>query len=217
MTVMKAGEGRPYSSPLRAEQAAATRDRIVDATVMLLQDHDVSAFSMQDVADRAGVALRTAYRAFPTKDDLISGVLEAIEERFEAAAGGPPPVTVAEVQAHAGSAVRAVFELEPLYRALFATASGRQLHARMGEARLAATEAALAEELAGLTDAQTQQFAAVMYLVMSSRGVLFLKDYAGLDAQAAASAVSWALAALIAGIREPQLRGRLGAMDEEAG
>jgi AcrR family transcriptional regulator len=214
---MKAKAGRPYSSPLRAEQAAATRDRIVDATVALLQDNDVSAFSMQDVADRAGVALRTAYRAFPTKDDLISGVLDAAEERFEAAAGGPPPTTPAGLRAHAGPAVRAVFELEPLYRALFATASGRELHARMGEGRLAATEGAFAEELSGLTDAQRQQFAGVAYLVMSSRGVLFLKDYAGLDVEAATSAVSWALDVLVAALRDPQLRARLGDMDEGAG
>jgi len=185
--------------------------------VALLQDNDVSAFSMQDVADRAGVAMRTAYRAFPTKDDLITGVLDAIEERFEAAAGGPTPANPAELEAHAGPAVRAVFELEPLYRALFATASGRELHARMGEARLADTRAAFAEELAGLTDAQARQFAGIAFLVMSSRGVLFLKDYAGLDVEAATSAVSWALEVLVEAIRDPQLRGRLGDVDEGAG
>ena len=81
---------RAYASPLRAEQAAATRDRIIDATVALLQDNDVSSFSMQDVADRAGVAVRTVYRAFPTKDDLVAGVLESIRRRFDAAAGEPP-------------------------------------------------------------------------------------------------------------------------------
>src|SRR5687767_1046122 len=124
---MKSRSGRPYSSPLRAEQAAATRDRIVDAAVELLQDGDVSAFGMQDVADRAGVAVRTVYRAFPTKDDLISGVLETIRERFEATAGSPP-TTREELQASVPGAVRAVYELEPLYRALFATAAGREVH-----------------------------------------------------------------------------------------
>ena len=102
---MTARAERPYSSPLRAEQAAATRDRIVDATVELLQDNDGSSFSMQDVADWAGVAVRTVYRAFPTKDDLLAGVLEAIRRAvrrgrrlaahhprgaaFERARGGP--------------------------------------------------------------------------------------------------------------------------------
>ena len=135
---MKVHAERTYSSPLRAEQAAATRDRIVDATVTLLQDNDVSAFGMQDVADRAGVAVRTVYRAFPTKDDLIAGVLQSIKERFEASAG-TPPTTADELEASVGGAVRAVYELEPLYRALFATAAGRELHSRSSAGRRAAT------------------------------------------------------------------------------
>lgn len=208
--------GRTYSSPLRAAQAAATRDRIVDATVALLQDNDVSAFGMQDVADRAGVAVRTVYRAFPTKDDLIAGVLQVIKERFEAAAG-TPPTTAEELEASVSSAVRAVFELEPLYRALFATAAGRELHARSAGERRASVEAAFAEELAGLSAERVEQFAAVVHLVTSSRGVLFLKDYARLDADGATAAVSWALAALVAALRDPALRATLGQDEEGAG
>jgi AcrR family transcriptional regulator len=196
---------RRYTSPLRAEQAAATRDRIVDATVELLQHQDVSAFGMQDVADRAGVAVRTVYRVFPTKDDLIAGVLEAIKQRFEASAGSPP-TTAEELQASVGRAVHAVFELEPLYRALFATASGRELHSQTSGTRFAMVEAAFAEDLAGLDAARVLEFAAVVHLVTSSRGVLFLKDYAGLDADGATAAVSWALAALVAAIRDPTQR-----------
>ena len=214
---MKAKVDRTYSSPLRAEQAAATRDRIVDATVALLQDNDVSAFGMQDVADRAGVAVRTVYRAFPTKDHLIAGVLEAIKERFEAAAGDPP-TTADELEASVGPAVRAVFELEPQYRALFATAAGRELHSRSSGARRAATvEASFAEELAGLSPEQVAQFAALVHLVTSSRGVLFLKDYAGLDVDGTTAAVSWALSAFIAAIRDPARRATLGQTEEGAG
>lgn len=213
---MKAKAGKTYSSPLRAEQAAGTRDRIVDATVALLQDNDVSSFGMQDVADRGGVALRTVYRAFPTKDDLMAGVLQAIGERFEVVSGTPPTRT-GELEASVGGAVRAVFELEPLYRALFATAAGRELHRRSSGARRAMVDAVFAEELAGLSAEQVEQFSAVVHLVTSSRGVLFLKDYAGLDADRATAAVSWALAALVAAIRDPALRATLGQTEEGAG
>ena len=159
---MKAQAERTYSSPLRAEQAAATRDRIVDATVALLQDNDVSAFGMQDVADRAGVAVRTVYRAFPTKDDLIAGVLEAIKERFEAAAGAPP-TTAEELEASVGGAVRAVFELEPLYRALFADRGrARPAQPHVGHARAATVEAAFTDGLAALSTEQAQQISAVV-------------------------------------------------------
>ena len=42
---MTTGEPRSYSSPLRAEQAAATRDRIIDAAVALLQEGDAGSRS----------------------------------------------------------------------------------------------------------------------------------------------------------------------------
>ena len=150
---MTARAERPYSSPLRAEQAAATRDRIVDATVALLQDNDGSSFSMQDVADWAGVAVRTVYRAFPTKDDLIAGVLEAIRQRFDAAAGSPP-TTREELHVSVPGAVRAVYELEPLYRALFATAAGREAHRATAGERWASVDRAFTDGLDGMDERQ---------------------------------------------------------------
>lgn len=193
--------GRRYSSPLRAEQAAATRDRIVDATVALLQGVDPGAFGMQDVADRAGVSVRTVYRAFPTKDDLLDGVLAAIQERFAAIAGAPPS-TRHEFDASIPGAVHAVYELEPLYRALFATAAGREVHQGAASARRPSFEGAFAEELAGLPDAQVRLVVALLHLVTSSRSVLWLKDYAGLDVDEASAAVGWAVAAFAAAAKE---------------
>ncbi|HKY16694.1 MAG TPA: TetR/AcrR family transcriptional regulator [Microthrixaceae bacterium] len=212
---MKAKEGRPYSSPLRVEQAAATRERIVDAAVELLQAGDAAAVSMQDVADRAGVAVRTVYRAFPTRDDLIEGVLVAIKERFEASAG-TPPATAEEFSSSIGAAVGAVFELEPLYRALFATQAGREAHRRSAGDRRAHVEAAFADELASLTPAQCRQVTAVMHLVTSSSGVLILKDYGGLDKEATQGAVSFAVAALMAALRDPELRAGIGHIQGDA-
>ena len=192
---MKTKGGKSYSSPLRAEQAAATRDRIVDATVALLQDGDVSAFGMQDVADRAGVAVRTVYRAFPSKDDLIAGVLDAIRARFEAAAGSPP-TTRDELQASVPAAVRAVYELEPLYRALFATIAGREAHQSGAGTRRQMFVTGFVDELAGLPEDRVRQIVSMLHLVTSAPTVLWLKDYAGLDVDDASDAIGWAIAAL---------------------
>jgi AcrR family transcriptional regulator len=192
---MKRKGGKEYSSPLRAEQAAATRDRIVDAAVALLQDGDVSAFGMQDVADRAGVAVRTVYRAFPSKGDLIAGVLDAIRERFEAAAG-LRPTTREELQASVPGAVRAIYELERQYRALFATAEGREAHRATAGERSASVERAFTDGLDGMDERQRRLVTSMLYLVTSSKSVLWLKDYAGLDVDEAVDAVAWALAAL---------------------
>jgi AcrR family transcriptional regulator len=198
---VKSESGRSYSSPLRAEQAAATRERIVDAAVELLQATDPGAFGMPEVADRAGVSVSTVYRAFPTKDDLITGVLEAIRERFETSAG-LRPTTREELEASVPGAVRAVYELEPLYRALFATAAGREAHRATAAERSASVERAFTDGLDGMDERQRRLVTSMLYLVTSSRSVLWLKDYAGLDVDEAAEAVGWALAALTSAAQE---------------
>jgi AcrR family transcriptional regulator len=201
LSAMMADGSRTYTSPLRAEQAAATRDRIIDAAIELLQGDDPGAIGMQDVADHAGVSVRTVYRSFPTKDDLITGVHDTIKERFERTAG-TPPTTREELHASTPHAVRAVYELEPLYRALFATAAGRESHRSTAGARSASVEGAFVEGLEELDERQRKLVTSMLYLVTSSRSVLWLKDYAGLDVDEAASAVAWALTTLADAARE---------------
>lgn len=194
---------RPYASPLRAEQAAATRDRIVDAAVVHLQAGDTAGFSMQDVADEAGVSVRTVYRAFPTKEDLLVGVMETIKERFERTAGSPP-TTSDELIASIRGAVRAVYEVEPLYRALFATAAGREMHRATAGARSASVEQAFTDGLDQLDERERRLVLSLLYLVTSSKSVLWLKDYMGLDVDEAVDAVTMAVELL----RAPLVRRR---------
>lgn len=62
---------RKYSMESRTAAVSETRQRIIDATVQLHDEQGISGTSMQDIADRAGVALATVYRHFPTVDDLV--------------------------------------------------------------------------------------------------------------------------------------------------
>ena len=65
---------RPYESPRRREQAAATRLEILDAAQLLFERDGYPATTMAQVAAEARVALKTVYVAFETK----SGVLRAL-------------------------------------------------------------------------------------------------------------------------------------------
>jgi AcrR family transcriptional regulator len=65
---------RPYDSPRRREQAAATRRDILGAAQPLLERQGYSATTMAEIAAEAGVALKTVYAAFESK----SGVLRAL-------------------------------------------------------------------------------------------------------------------------------------------
>jgi AcrR family transcriptional regulator len=65
---------RPYDSPRRRAQAETTRRDILDAAQRLFEANGYAATTMADVAQEAGVALKTVYLAFQTK----SGVLRAL-------------------------------------------------------------------------------------------------------------------------------------------
>jgi AcrR family transcriptional regulator len=68
---------RSYRSPLRREQAAATRRRILDAARALLVERGYAATKLDQVAVAAGVALPTLTGYFPTKAALLEEVLRA--------------------------------------------------------------------------------------------------------------------------------------------
>jgi AcrR family transcriptional regulator len=62
---------RPYDSPRRREQAAATRRDILEAAQRLFERHGYGSTTMVAIASEAGVALKTVYLAFETKSGLL--------------------------------------------------------------------------------------------------------------------------------------------------
>jgi AcrR family transcriptional regulator len=62
---------RPYSSPLRREQAAETRRKILHSAQELFERDGYAATSMAAIATAAGVSLKTVYLAFETKSGLL--------------------------------------------------------------------------------------------------------------------------------------------------
>jgi AcrR family transcriptional regulator len=62
---------RAYDMTTRGSQTAATRERLLDAAVEGLAEVGVEALTMQAVAERADVALRTVYNHFASKEELI--------------------------------------------------------------------------------------------------------------------------------------------------
>jgi TetR/AcrR family transcriptional regulator, cholesterol catabolism regulator len=50
--------------------------RIVEVALRLAEEGGFAAVRLRDVADQAGVALRTLYKRFPSKDELLFAVLE---------------------------------------------------------------------------------------------------------------------------------------------
>jgi AcrR family transcriptional regulator len=68
---MAEGVKRPYDSPRRREQAAATRAEILDAAERLFLRDGYAATPMAAIAREARVALKTVYVAFESKPRLL--------------------------------------------------------------------------------------------------------------------------------------------------
>ncbi len=62
---------RKYESPRRREQAAATRIAILEAAEQLFIDAGYVSTSVGEIAERAGVALKTVYAIFGTKAEVL--------------------------------------------------------------------------------------------------------------------------------------------------
>jgi len=73
---------RTYVMTARAAKSQETIARIKACTIELYHHRPIEDFTLDDIAERAGVTVRTVLRAFGSKDELISAALG------EMAAGG---------------------------------------------------------------------------------------------------------------------------------
>ena len=69
--------GRPGQS-VRSRSQHQRRKRIVQAAAALGSRGGIEAMQMRTVSERAGVALGTLYRYFPSKEDLIAEVYRTV-------------------------------------------------------------------------------------------------------------------------------------------
>jgi AcrR family transcriptional regulator len=73
---------RKYDMGKRAAAVEATRSRIVEATMELHGERGIHATSWDDIARRAGVAVGTVYRHFPSLEELLPACGELSLERL---------------------------------------------------------------------------------------------------------------------------------------
>ncbi|MGY3683247.1 TetR/AcrR family transcriptional regulator [Streptomyces sp. TE33382] len=90
----------PQQPSLTERRKAATQLDIARAAAALFAERGPDGTTAEDIAHRAGVALRTFYRYFRSKQDavgpLLSGGAERWRDLLEAAEPGTPPAEVLE-------------------------------------------------------------------------------------------------------------------------
>ena len=80
---MKREDVREYRMSARADAAALTGDRILDAAVALFWEQPANQLSLEDVARRAEVSVRTVIRRFGGRDGLMAAAAARETERTE--------------------------------------------------------------------------------------------------------------------------------------
>lgn len=83
--------GRAEPRPARSRSQLERRKRIIKAAAALASRGGVEAMQMRTVAERAGVALGTLYRYFPSKMDLVVAVVGEELDVLEGSIDKRPP------------------------------------------------------------------------------------------------------------------------------
>ena len=127
---------RPYRMRARAEAAAETRRRILDATIELHRERFFDQVSLEDIAKRAGVTVQTVIRRFGNKERLIEAAAEegnkkVVQQRDQAPVGdveGAIKNLIEHYEEWGDSVLRLLAQEErvPAFRSV--TDAGRALH-----------------------------------------------------------------------------------------
>jgi AcrR family transcriptional regulator len=78
---IKSQARRPYRMTARAEAAAATGERILDAAIEVFWEMPVERISLEEVARRAGVTVQTVIRRFGGREGLLAAGAQRESER----------------------------------------------------------------------------------------------------------------------------------------
>lgn len=195
---------RPYHSPLRERQAAETRELILESLAQVIADHGASDFTIDSVAQQAGVATRTVYRHFPNRQALLDGLTALLDERFAALreAEQVPWLTnddggTADLLAGLPDVMRWFDELEPLSTAMVLTAHGGMLRSQPHDARTEQFRALLEPDLERVDPSERDAVFAVIRHLLSSQTWFALRNEFGVDGETAGRRVARAIAAIL--------------------
>jgi len=177
-----------------ARQRAATRQSILDAALAQLVEQPTAPFSHETLATAAGVAPRTVYRHFPTKQDLTMGLWQRLREEH----GTQWPTSERDIVPALRRTCRQFADLEPLTRAAVAASSstGYPTHGS-AEGRTAFRDS-LSTLRAGLPAREGDRLVANCLAIYSAPYWLMLRDRGQLSATEAEAAAVTVMQALLA-------------------
>lgn len=187
---------------MNATPSGATRQRtrraILEAMVDVIMETDGIGFSVQAVADRAGVTHRTIYNHFPTREALCDAFAGYVDELLEASSGVPEPAwSLASLPQLVDDLYRTLAQRDRHARAyvMLMIANRRPMSAWRKRSQMA--EKLIAREQDPEVPLTPRQVTAAIRMFVSTMGWHLLTEQCGLSTDEAAQASAWATGTLL--------------------
>lgn len=180
---------------LRQRQRDATRAAIVGAFLDLSHDGNTVAISMPQVAEAAGISVRTLYRYFATKDDLQTAAANYFHDRVNGrAATRRSEIDADNFDGYLLALWREFATETPAVVAEHATPAGRKLRA----ARLPDSRQTVRDALPGDAESTDDELVDLLVAMTSSSMYLELVERMGHTPERAVRMVGRAIRGLLA-------------------
>lgn len=186
---------RAYFSPLRQRQAAVTHRRIIDAAIAVLAARPGTEISHEGIGRAAGIAARTVYRHFPTRQMLLDEIWEELDLRLGLSEF--PTGNSTELIAFVPELFRRLDDNAAIVDALITSSSDHKMSRGTDARRLRAIEQALAHETEMLPHEERDRLIGIVRVLTSPITWHVLHQKTRVTGEQPARAVTWALKQLI--------------------
>lgn len=175
---------------LRDKHHATTRGVIVDALVAQLLESGAYDLTYFALARRAGVSVRTIYRHFPTRDDL----LDELSKRVNVVMGLKDLPKNREATVALVKALFATFDQHaPLVAAQIQAGLGGRLRAKARQKRVTVVQDVLTAALPSVPAERRRAVAGLLSILLGANTWARLRDEVGLDGTQSGDITAWAI------------------------
>lgn len=188
---------------LREAQANVTREKILSAVADLIERGGMEDLTMPEVAEASGASLRTVYRYYPTREQLLEAAARWIGEEL---LQHPFPQNLDEVADLFQEGCRDFDERPGLVRAMALSQLGQEVRGYRRRGRLESIREAIRNELPGLGNEEAKRAEAVLAYLHNMLTYTFMREESGLSGDEIGEAAGWAIRTLVADLRESASR-----------
>lgn len=187
------------SVSLWEQHAAATRERILAAVAGLLEEGELQELTVPAVAEASGVSLRTIYRYYPTREELVEAAGRWIGDEL---LQHPYPRDLDEVADLFQVGCREFDERPGLVRSMALSQLGQRVRSYRHRERLEAIRRALHEELEGISEQELRRAEAVLGYLHNMLAYTTLREENELTGEEIGEAIGWAIRTLVEDLRK---------------